>query len=197
MLEGMTCPGCGEGTLHAKSMKGVAFPHRQFDALTVDDDIKVPVCDTCEAEWVGEKEAKALHTSLERSLQRELQSRASWAIDRIRQWMSQKELERLLGISPGLLSKLKAGKETSPSLVATLMLLARGPHRVAELQEAWQEEPGVPRQWAVVELDEVKVALGTHSSVMGALRPANENEAVLERSFSMSRLEGSTWRARA
>jgi hypothetical protein len=56
----------------------------------------------------------------------------------------QRELERLLGLSPGYLCRLRSLKGTStPSaaMVSTLALLARDPARINELREYWAQPP--------------------------------------------------------
>lgn len=43
-----------------------------------------------------------------------------------------------MGVSAGLLSKIKGGKDTSPTMAALLMLLANAPARVGELEFLWK-----------------------------------------------------------
>lgn len=79
--------------------------------------------------------------------------RAEWALDRLQHAISQRDLERLLGLSAGYLSKLKSGKRTSGPLAAVLLLLAFDPDRLGELKRLLRMEwlPGVRPRVVTVE----------------------------------------------
>lgn len=64
---------------------------------------------------------------------------ATAAIAKLAEHARQQELEQLLGLSHGYLSKLRNGKkEPSPALVGELMMLAEEPRkRVVELRRHW------------------------------------------------------------
>jgi hypothetical protein len=60
------------------------------------------------------------------------------------QYLSMRELERLLGVSQGYLCRLSVPHGVavpSPALVAMLALLARDPARIDELREMWEPPP--------------------------------------------------------
>jgi hypothetical protein len=83
--------------------------------------------------------AKKLDAELERQYQRLLGQMVKTAIARIATHAPQQELEQLLGLSHGYLSKLRNGKkEASPTLVGELMMLAENPRRrIVELRRHW------------------------------------------------------------
>ncbi len=76
-------------------------------------------------------------------------------IDRLTLYISQRNLERLVGLSQGYLSRLRTGAGTpSVNLVCTLALLAKDPKgRLSELEQYWKEfeqaaeRPSGPGLW--------------------------------------------------
>ena len=139
----LTCPDCQRGVIRPLSARGRRFPHRQFGELLLDEEIAIPTCDACGAEWLDGPSTRQLDEALEMAARAVLRRRAEESIESLRKHLPQRDLERLLGLSPGLLSKVKNGKDTSAPLTAVLMLLAQRPHRLDELRLLWRgENPG-------------------------------------------------------
>jgi len=138
-MKTFVCPACGRGKVALRGGKGRSFPYKQVPALEIDDDFQIPTCDTCGEMFIGAAVAKKLDAHLERQYQRLLGNVVKSAIARIATHAPQQELEQLLGLSHGYLSKLRNGrKDPSPTLVGELMMLAENPRkRVAELRRHW------------------------------------------------------------
>jgi hypothetical protein len=138
-MKTFVCPACGKGTVAPRGGKGRSFPYRQVPALEIADDFLIPTCDSCNEMFISATVAKKLDAHLERQYQRLLADVVKSAIARIATHAPQQELEQLLGLSHGYLSKLRNGKrEPSPTLVGELMMLAENPRkRVVELRRHW------------------------------------------------------------
>lgn len=110
-------------------------------AVPVPEDVLIPTCFRCRAEFVDAVLRKEIHARLHAPYQRALRLRARRAIDTLTEHMSQRRLELLLGLSQGYLSRLRAGAcNPSPELVSNLALLAIDPkRRLVELERYWGE----------------------------------------------------------
>lgn len=141
------CQECGQGTVRLLARPGRRTRHRNLTSLLVPEDLEIPTCDQCGAEWFDEATAKRVDAVLEPLYREELRRRMRKAIAVISACISQQRVENVLGMSQGYLSKLKAGdRDPSPELVSELALLARDPQgRFQELLEFWgqaEEETG-------------------------------------------------------
>ena len=107
--------------------------------MLVPGHIEIPTCGRCRAEFVDGETATELEPELSAAYTSELQSRARTAIDKICLFISQRQLELLIGLSQGYLSRLRSGQGTpSPPLVAQLASLAIDPERrLAEIKRFW------------------------------------------------------------
>ena len=104
--------------------------------LEVPAHVVVPTCAKCGAEWIDEAAAKALDEALERVYESKLRTRLDAALEKIlSEEGSQARVERVLGVSPGYLSKLKLGRRSpSAEIVSALALVSASPkRRLAEL----------------------------------------------------------------
>jgi hypothetical protein len=133
------CPACGKGLVAPRGGEGRAFPYKQLPALEVAGDFKIPTCDACGEMFISAAFAKKIDAQLERRYLRLLAETATAAIGKLAEHARQQELEQLLGLSHGYLSKLRNGKkDPSPALVGELMMLAENPQkRVVELRRHW------------------------------------------------------------
>lgn len=70
-----------------------------------------------------------------------MQLRVRRAIDKLMEYTSQRQLEQLLGLSQGYLSRLRSGAgNPSPELVSHLALIAMDPSaHLTELRRYWAE----------------------------------------------------------
>lgn len=140
------CVGCGTGTVRPVARAGRRQRYKMVE-LVLPAKVKVPTCDKCGAEYLSDASAAAEDTALEPLYRGELCRRARQAIEQLRPHITEADLERLLGLSRGYLSRLRAGqRDPSAELVALLALLAKNPRRrVTELRRTWdaqaEEEP--------------------------------------------------------
>lgn len=125
-----TCYFCGEGTIAVRNVRGHELPYKDARAVRIEQDVEVPTCDIC-GEMLPDEAAtgkleKALSVSYASMRRRQLLEE----IDRILAELdiSQTELERILGVSPGYVSKIKTGRRTpEPVLFRFLHLLNSDP----------------------------------------------------------------------
>ena len=146
MAKTFRCLECGVGTVRPVARAGRRQRYKMVE-LVLPAHVKVPTCDHCGAEYLSGASAADEDAALEPLYRAELRRRASQAIEQLRAHVGEADLERLLGLSRGYLSRLRAGKrDPSADLVALLALLARSPRvRLGELRRNWsagvQEEP--------------------------------------------------------
>ncbi|MFY0572861.1 hypothetical protein ACN28E_54775 [Archangium lansingense] len=138
------CAECGQGQVVLVAKPGRRAAFKNIPDLEVPETVGIPTCEFCGAEWLDEDSTRRLDAALAEAYRRELSKKANCALRqlkaaKLRQW----DLEPVLGLSPGYLSKVKAGKDVSPTLTAALMLLAGAPGRFVELQNAWRCSPRV------------------------------------------------------
>jgi len=102
-------------------------------------EIDETTCTRCGAEWFDRKTSERLDAALGEAAAA-LQARlVCEAIEHLTETMSQRDLEHLLGLSAGYLSKIRHGKERpSAQLVSLLALLATRPRRLGELERLWE-----------------------------------------------------------
>ncbi len=153
-MEGFACPECNRGEIVMAACPGRRMRYRHVPDLELPADLELPTCSACGARWLDAEATRRLEIALETAYGRELTRKAEQSIETLRSHIAQRDLERLLGVSAGLLSKLKNGKETSAPMVALLMLLAERPHRVDALRRLWSVRPEPPQ---VVELGPINV----------------------------------------
>ncbi|ATB29863.1 hypothetical protein [Melittangium boletus] len=140
-MEGFDCPTCNRGEIVMAKGPGRRMRYRHIPDLEIPAELELPTCSACGERWLDAEATRRLESALESAYRTALARKAEQAIEALRPHVAQRDLERLLGISAGLLSKLKNGKETSGPMVAVLMLLAEKPHRVEALQRLWALVP--------------------------------------------------------
>ncbi len=160
-MEGSACPSCALGELVMKAGAGRRMRYRHIPDLEIPAEVELPTCPACEQRWLDGEAMRRLEAALEDAYRTELVRKAEQAIETLRQHIAQRELERLLGVSAGWLSKVKKGKETSAPMAALLMLLAEQPHRVESLRRLWAVRPEPPR---LFELAPVRVRVQSEGS---------------------------------
>lgn len=138
------CRACGVGRVKPLVNGDRRFSYRTLENLRLREAVAIPTCDYCGAEWIDEPTAEAIDSGLQRVFRDELHARTNAALDSIVAVISQRQLERLLGLSQGYLSKLRAGeRDPSPDLLGLLGLIARDPaERIRELKEFWVTAQG-------------------------------------------------------
>ena len=115
--------------------------------------VKVPTCTECGERFIDAATAKAWDEVLEAGLVERQRRLLAESIARLTTVRLQREWEKRLNLSPGYLSRLKAGKECSVPLTTLLALLAEAPaaswEKVAGL---WSERATPPVPAPVVRL---------------------------------------------
>lgn len=125
------CVTCGKGTIAIRDAKGQTLPHRDAPAVTLARSCLVPMCDHCGEMLLDIAAVERLDDALETAYRAQrlgtLQGDLNEILVTFR--MQQQELEQLLGVSAGYVSKVIAGKkEASPLLVRLAhMIRATGP----------------------------------------------------------------------
>lgn len=164
-MDGMTCPECGQGEIRRASLGGRRMRFRQIPDLELPVSVEGPVCSHCGELWMDAETTKAVAAALETEWSAAVREKARDAIDRLNKRVPQRELESLLGMSPGWLSKIKGGRETSATTAAALILLANEPSRVEELRASWADRFQVVQPVApIVSLEEVRLRSRTTST---------------------------------
>lgn len=133
------CACCGNRTVRPRVGAGRFKPYRMMPALALPDDFPIPTCSRCRAEYIDGPTADALSHALLAAFEEDLRRRARAAVAEVCGHISQRRLEKLVGLSQGYLSRLHGGHGTpSAALVALLTLLARDPLvRLRELEISW------------------------------------------------------------
>jgi len=132
------CPACKKGLIEPVAVAGRRAPFRNIPDLELPATVSIPTCRSCGEEWFDAKTTEAVQRALEEAYPQALGSKAAVAIEALTQHSTQQELERLLGLSAGYLSKIKSGKEVSSPLAALFLLLADDPKRLADLRRFWR-----------------------------------------------------------
>jgi hypothetical protein len=139
-MKKLRCAQCGEGTIRSVASAGRREWYKTMK-VEVPADFMIPTCDHCGEEWLSVRQSQALDGALETAYTAELVRLASQQLAKLaREAIEQKRVERLLGLSQGYLSHIKAGRHApSPMLVAELVLLAKDPEsRLKELEAFWK-----------------------------------------------------------
>ena len=134
------CSTCGEGEVSPLALPGRTARYKNMAALPIPDDLAIPTCGACGAEWIDRPTAKAVDAALEREYQERLRQLAVTDLQQLAaSHVTQRRLERLLGLSHGYLSKIRSGaSRPSATLVSCLHLLASDPdRRLREMEESF------------------------------------------------------------
>ncbi len=160
------CPTCGIGTIAPATGPGRTIAFRNVPDLPVPEDFAIPTCDHCGQWWINPTVAELLDERMAIVYQQHLAQKVDSAIGCLRAHIRQRDLERLLGLSAGYLSKLKGGKETSGPLAAVLMLLARYPQLLESLRRSWSASaPIIERRESVHGLKSIRPQVGALRAV--------------------------------
>jgi hypothetical protein len=114
--------------------------YRTMPRIEIPVSVGIPTCRSCGVEWVDDSTARLIDRALDTVYREELVRRTKAAIGELSHHATNQQLERLLGLSHGYVSKLKSGDRVpSPDLVAELGLLAHKPvPRLRELEAYWR-----------------------------------------------------------
>lgn len=140
-MEGFTCPQCNRGEIESRPGPHRRMAWRHIPDLALPEALELPTCSACGELWLDAKATRRVQEALEAEYRRQLTLKAERALDSLRAHLPQRDLERLLGVSAGWLSKVRNGREPSAPMSALLMLLAERPERVEELRRLWSAHP--------------------------------------------------------
>ncbi len=147
------CPACDVGHLHPVAKAGRRMPLKQIPDLEIPPDVAMPTCDRCGAEILGDPELAALDTAMNGAYVQALSAKSEEAIRELAGAIPQRELERLIGVSAGYVSKLKhAQAEPRGPLTALLMLLADDTRLIDRLRGLWSMDRASPEKSTEIDL---------------------------------------------
>lgn len=131
------CPNCGGAVVAQPSVRAETYKGL---SLHLPKDLRIPTCKKCGEEFINPSIAQRMTESLEQHHQEFLYARFIAALETLREHRSLAAIERLLGYSPGYLSKLKQERRNlTKSTVVQLMQLAVDPRtRLDELDDFFQ-----------------------------------------------------------
>lgn len=137
----MRCPVCRSGEVALVASEGRTWKFRNIPDLPLSEHIPVPTCGRCGESFVDQQLAMRLDEDLGEKYEIQLSKKAIEALELLTEsGVRQRDLEPLLGLSAGYLSKVKNGKETSAQLVSALMLLAVEPKAPEKLKRLWSSK---------------------------------------------------------
>ncbi len=146
--KGFRCMECGKGTVRLVAAPGRQARHRTL-TLPVPADLKIPTCDNCGTEWIGDSSARKLDASLEKEFRARMHDLVTAALARLsKHGISKAHVERVLGLSQGYLSHLTTTGDRTPSeaLALSLVHFAQNPQRLRKLGGALEETLGLQTQ---------------------------------------------------
>lgn len=136
------CIRCGRRAVRLRRAKGRTTPYRTMPWLLIPETLELPQCSHCHYLIVFDDEAtmRALHESFLASLRVRVKVATS-ALSEVR---SLRQIELLLGLSQGYLSKLRSGTSNpSPELTLLLGLLASNPRQMFQRADEFWALPDV------------------------------------------------------
>ncbi len=134
------CPTCGKDEVLPVARPGRTARYRNMEALPLPSDLVIPTCSACGEEWIDRATARAIDAALEREYQERLRQLAIANLEKLAaSRVTQRRLEKTLGLSHGYLSKIRSGaSRPSAALVSCLYLLASDPEcRLREMEESF------------------------------------------------------------
>ena len=132
------CLRCNSVSVRPRKGVGRTRPYRVLATLPIPDDFEIPTCQHCGAEYSDASMERALDQVLAAVYLDSLQTLAKESIRKLterdaetkRRFISQRQLELVLGLSQGYLSRLLSGHgKPSTPLVLLLGLLSLSPER--------------------------------------------------------------------
>jgi hypothetical protein len=131
------CPCCARKAVRLTVGPGRTRRYRNV-VLTLPADLLVPTCGRCKHLILTFESVPALEACLEATYRADLCQRAAAEIVRLGKSHSQRQVEGVIDLSQGYLSRLRAGDGVpSAALVSLLALLAAEPARLDELKRYW------------------------------------------------------------
>ena len=135
----MLCCRCGARAVFKSKGVGRTIPYRSLPALALPCDLVILKCRRCKSLFVEQSESPEIRRRLQALYVQSRHHRSRTALAVLSQRISQRQLELLLGLSQGYLSRLKGGAgNPSSELVLLLALLSLNPAKhLATLRQFW------------------------------------------------------------
>ncbi len=134
------CIRCGARRVTLRQEPGRTYAYRVFPSLPVPENLGIPTCGRCYAVYIDEHSAATLEPVLAAEYRRQLSRKGKQAIAGLLPFISQRELEKLVDISQGYLSRISGGHGTpSAQLVVLLAVLAQEPALLEWVARYWAE----------------------------------------------------------
>ncbi|MBL9044756.1 MAG: hypothetical protein JNM83_24305 [Myxococcales bacterium] len=139
MTAARKCPRCRRAAVRERGETGRTMAYRVFADLALPDDVPITTCVECSATYFDAATIAALGPTLTNQYNKRLLGLARAALRQIKQHLSHRRLELLMGVSQGYLSRVKTKPVfVSAPLVALLMLIAESPAaHLAALRRCW------------------------------------------------------------
>ena len=133
------CIRCGAKAVKPRKGSGRTTNYRTMPCMPIPEDLLIAACGRCQSEYFDDETSAALGPQLQEVYLACLRTRVRIAIDILSRHISQRRLERMMGMSQGYFSRLRAGSgNPSPELVSHLALLCHDPpKRIEELTRFW------------------------------------------------------------
>lgn len=144
------CIRCGAKAVKPRKGSGRTTNYRTMPCMPIPEDLLIAACGRCQSEYLDAQTSTTLGPQLQEVYLACLRTRVRIAIDILSRHVSQRRLERMMGMSQGYFSRLRAGAgNPSPELVSHLALLCHDPpKRIEELARFWslpdEEWPPLP-----------------------------------------------------
>jgi hypothetical protein len=132
-IEG-SCPVCG-GTATERNLRGSRIPYRDEASLEITVDVLLPHCEVCDEEWLDADLTARMSRGLEASYREHRRRQVAEMVDDLVHsvGLEQKDIEAIMGLSAGYISKAKRGeKDLTPATYRLLVLLRMMPEDVLE-----------------------------------------------------------------
>ena len=133
------CIRCGAKAVKPRKGSGRTTNYRTMPCMPIPEDLLIAACGRCQSEYLDAQTSTTLGPQLQEVYLACLRTRVRSAIDILSRHVSQRRLERMMGMSQGYFSRLRAGAgNPSPELVGSLALLCQNPpERLKELANFW------------------------------------------------------------
>ncbi len=173
------CPACDVGHLRPVAKAGRRMPLKQIPDLEIPADVAMPTCDRCGAEILGDPELAALGAAMNAAYGQALSAKSEDAIRELAGAIPQREMERLIGVSAGYVSKLKhAQAEPRGPLTALLMLLADDTRLIDRLRDLWSMRARPARRRSSEKSNEIDLGASFAITPVPAPRGAGQFELI-------------------
>lgn len=182
----MKCPECGEGQVSPLARFGRRWRYRTIPDLPIPANLEIPTCSSCDADYIDLETAKRLDRALAPAYEEAMRRKATQSLDILAErGIRQRNIEPLLGLSNGYLSKIRGGKETSPPLVSILMLLASDPQLIERLKKLWEVSPAAREEDGVSDWSWEEQPSQPVTAQWYVAPPSDSDDVMVEESFTL------------